>query len=434
LVRYDSSGKPFYPAIKEMQNSLELVFPIPDEVAHDPFARNIFLPAEENEGALRKLQHVNDLAIVAAAYAAKKGAGELTSFRPYMESAVEHAVRAGLISPDVAGSGSEWVPEYFSATLIQDVYYEARLLSLIPRFSMTGAVVNVPTLGSRPKTYRAAGARTQDDFAVPGSRVSQVVSGRKTFDAEKLQIIIGMAEEIEEDTAIAVAPLLRNIMVQAMAADLEDAVVNGSVLLTDLDNANATNKLWATTTGVEDVRNAWDGLRKYAIADSATVDAGGTTAFKVADLLALKTALGVYGSGTMRDNCVYVVGPDMEALILGLSEVLTMDKYGPQATLVTGEIARIWGIPIVSSGAVYGPNQGVGLNASGVYDGVTQTASTGLLLHRNGFWLGDRRQVRVESERSIIAGSQFIVASWRGDFQKVATNGKPVTMLKNVIP
>jgi hypothetical protein len=54
--------------------------------------------------------------------------------------------------------------------------------------------------------------------------------------------------------------------------------------------------------------------------------------------------------------------------MLGLTEVLTLQNYGPQATVLQGELGKFDSIPIIVS-----EYQRQDLNASGVYDGVTKT-------------------------------------------------------------
>lgn len=442
---FDATGRATVaPSVKEFLATGSLAFPIPEEIAGDAVARACFLPVSadpraDDDVACRYLQGVNDAAILVAAFTGKKSTDQLVRMKPIMAAALDYAAKSGVMHDDgsTGTSGGSWIPEYFSASLVQDFYLEARLLGLFNRFPMSGPTVNVPTMGNRPRAFRAAAMTDGADFARLGSRPSTASTGRKTFNAEKVQILIGVADEFEEDAAINTQQILRQTCVDAMASDVEDALVNGCTNLSGLDNASGTaaNQLWAAQYGEEDIRASWDGLRSYAHSISNTVDAGGTGQFDSADIRALRRALGKYASGAARDNCVFIAGPDAEVMLLGLTEVATMEKFGPQAAIVTGEIGRIYGIPIVPSGLVYGPSANIGLNSSGVWDNTTKTGTIMLAVNRNAWWWGDRRMMRVEGERSVVAGGSFIAVSLRADFQHVySSTAKTTAVLRNMVP
>jgi hypothetical protein len=78
--------------------------------------------------------------------------------------------------------------------------------------------------------------------------------------------------------------------------------------------------------------------------------------------------------------------------------VITMEKYGPNATIVTGELAKVDGSPIIVSEYVRAD-----LNATGVFDNVTLTRTELITLYLRGFLLGNRRQVTVQVLRELYA-------------------------------
>lgn len=427
-VRFGHDGHAFSPSLHDL--SKELIIPIPDTAVQNPIGRAVHLPTDDP--AVQNLQYLNDHMLLAAAFRGRdKTPRDLPIMMSLWKQQLAEVTKGDIMAP-VSGVGADWIPTFFSATLIQDVYLATTVTNLFPRFNMASDTVRVPTLLSRPTPYRAAGATQAADWATPAVTPSTVGTGYVTFDAEMIKLIIGHSDEIAEDSIVAIAPLLRTQAIDAMAEGLEDAIINGSVLLTDLDNDSAGNELWATTTGTTDVRNAWDGLRKLAVTAGSTRDAGGTGAFDRTDLLQTKALMHKYA--LQRSQCSWVTGVDAEPLVLDLDELITLEKYGPQATIKTGEIGRLFGYPTVISPLVYGPNQGVGLNASGVWDNTTTTTTIMMLVYAGANWLGDRRTVRIESERSVIAGMQFIVASWRGDFQKVLPAAADTTgVLYNMI-
>jgi hypothetical protein len=100
--------------------------------------------------------------------------------------------------------------------------------------------------------------------------------------------------------------------------------------------------------------------------------------------------------------------------MLGIAEVVTVDKYGPSATILTGELAKLDGIPIVVSEFVRED-----LNDAGVQDGMTETDTVLPLVYRPGFMYGDRRNVTMLVLREVYAemDQDAIIATQRLDFQ-----------------
>ena len=62
--------------------------------------------------------------------------------------------------------------------------------------------------------------------------------------------------------------------------------------------------------------------------------------------------------------------------MLGLTELQTVDKYGPAATILSGEIGKIYGIRVFGTGAI-----ATNLNATGVYDASTVDKTVAILTH-----------------------------------------------------
>ena len=184
--------------------------------------------------------------------------------------------------------------------------------------------------------------------------------------------------ELEEDSITPVLPLFQQEAGIALAETIDDAILNGDDSATHQDS-DTTNPL--------DARKRWDGVRRLALANAATKQDLST--FNAANLLAMKTGIGIYGTNPAA-NIAWVVGPKGENKMLGLSECLTMEKYGAAATIYTGEIGRLYGAPVVTSGKVRED-----LNASGVYDGTTTTKSVVHLVSRRTRRLCRRRGVTI---------------------------------------
>jgi HK97 family phage major capsid protein len=222
-----------------------------------------------------------------------------------------------------------------------------------------------------------------------------------TFDAVKLACRVLVSTELEEDSVVAILPLLRDKIVQALAEAQENATING-----DTDGTHMDSDVTAAT----DVRKAWDGYRKLALG-AAKVDC---STFSITNLRAIRTAMGKYGVNP--SNLAWIAGISVFNKMLGLDEVMTVDKYGPGATILTGELAKLDGIPIIVSEFIRED-----LNASGVYDGVTTDTTVVPLVYRSGFLYGDRRSItlKVSQELYMETDQDVAIATQRLDFQPV---------------
>jgi HK97 family phage major capsid protein len=200
---------------------------------------------------------------------------------------------------------------------------------------------------------------------------------------------------------VAILPLLRDKIVNALAEAQENATINGDTAGTHQDS---------DVTASTDTRKAWDGYRKLALS-AAKVDCA---TFNKTNLRAIRTAMAKYGVNP--NNLAWVAGVNVYNKMLGLDEVVTLDKYGPSATLLTGELGKFDGIPIVVSEFMRED-----LNASGVYDGVTTDKTALALVYRPAFLYGDRRNItlRVSQELYMETDQDVAIATQRLDFQPV---------------
>ena len=95
------------------------------------------------------------------------------------------------------------------------------------------------------------------------------------------------------------------------------------------------------------------------------------------------------------------------ANLLGLAEVKTLDVFGPQATVRTGQLGSLAGVPIIMSRFMSADLANTGLyTAAGALTGL-------LLVHSNSWRIFERRGILVESQRKIDVGATEIVATRR---------------------
>jgi hypothetical protein len=140
-------------------------------------------------------------------------------------------------------------------------------------------------------------------------------------------------------------------------------------------------------------------------------DGGALTVEDVNLTRALMGTRGVFGA----DPAQLVIITDIPTAFKfeDLSEVMTIDKYGPQATILTGELARIKGIPIIKS-QMYGLTDSNGYinNSAG-----SNTKGSFMVVNRAGVRVGWRRRPRIFVGQVPFSDAWYIMASARLDIQ-----------------
>jgi len=324
---------------------------------------------------------------------------------------LRHLARApgmvGKIFADSSGIGAEWIPDSTLPTLERTLKGARRVEALFGTLaSPPGGSLILPfeTTGLRP--YKA-GAATADDPAQFTS--SSLVTANRTFTPAKLAVRAQVDRDAATDSIIAAASVIREAMVSALVDGSEDAIINGDTTATHrhtgLSGWNIRSRWGASGLGGGgDHRRLWDGLIETAFTASNTNDGSSvqTTAGILASRASLTTPHG------LADN-VLITSLEWYLLkMLGLAEVLTVDKFGPQATVLTGQLASILGMPVVISDFVDSQ-----YNASGVYDDSTKTKTGYLIADPSRFRMVTRAGAAVETAPDITRGIDNWVATER---------------------
>ena len=310
---------------------------------------------------------------------------------------------------DAASVGGDWVPDQFSAQLYE-AYETARTVrSLFAETPMDRNVLLVPRLdrGGRPFLK---GQVTSDSPAK--YTASTIATSQKQITAQGLATRYVIDDALAEDSAIALIPTLQRQIAEDLAAAVEDAIINGDTAAShqdDIANWNIRERWGASGLGGSaDHRRAWIGLR--AAAKDRLSEGAISPAFDKVDILEAMARLGELNSS----NKVIITSPEaIVSSFLGLTEVLTLDKFGPAATILPGggQIAAIFGMPIVMSRYM-----GADLNASGLFDNITKTKTGMLIVARDSWQMFGRRGVVVEQDKDITAGAINLVATERVTF------------------
>lgn len=322
--------------------------------------------------------------------AEKVGAMNVKSFRD--EMIYGKALTTG-------GSGAALTTVDLSSDLQMRMYLDSQLASM-----MISSEIDMPTdpfklpikTGRTPYTLGSEAPGVDPATSQPS--FSQV-----TLDTSKL---IGIAEysyESDEDSIIAILPMLQEDLAAGAAYSFEDLLLNGDTAAVHMDDdvVGATNYL-----------KAFNGLRKMCLAQAATFRSFAGAVPSALLISAMRKQM--FRWGLRPKDLLLIVGPQAYNNIVMLTETLTFDKVGNSdaARILTGTAASIMGIPIVVSDACRENVASTGMN-----DATGNTFGNITLIHRPSFVVGVKRGFTVEIDQNKRQQVNYVIASFRRDFK-----------------
>jgi len=300
------------------------------------------------------------------------------------------------------GLGKEFVPQELSTRILEIYEQELRVAKLFETINMPSNPYLMPVMLNDPMAiYRTEGTVSLSDQA------TGTITAALTFTAKTFLYFTRITDEATEDLIAPALPAIKRYIAQSLARALETTIINGDTTTTHMD---------ADVTDATDARKAFKGLRKYAKAGSLEISA--------ADLSDKSKALGVIRSmrlkmkrfGQNPNNLALIVSNSAFVKLLNTDQVVTYDKFGPNATVDTGVLERIDGIPIIVSEFVRED-----LATTGVYTTTGLTNTEILMVYTPAFLIGQRGSVKVEEARDISTTSNMLVTSMRNDFEPMLT-------------
>ena len=320
---------------------------------------------------------------------------------------------------DTAAEGGNWVPTGIGADLHQKVRAAGKVSALFTRIDLPTNPWKWPIEGADATAYRVAEPTSDTATKVT---VSTPGTGAATFDAEIFGGRVLFSKSLEADSALAILPYVQRKLVQAFVDAEERAILDGDTDGThqdsDTNSAGATDAAWA-----------WDGLRKRALANSS---ASGGSALTVALLAARRADMDYYGLNPAE--MAFIVPISSYYALVTDTNVITVDKFGPQATILNGQLGSLYGVPIIVSEHVR-----TNLNASGIHDAITTTKTYALAVNRNEWVMGQRTPLALETDDSLYRETyqRVVVGFMRQDFQNVNARGTSeddTSIVYNVTP
>lgn len=273
-------------------------------------------------------------------------------------------------------NNADWETE-FATNFWMDVRRELVLEPMFRTINMNNAVMRLPIV---PEQGYASYIPVDD--LKSASSTASVNSGNRptelTLVAHKLSAADRIGAEETEDSVLPILGLIRENLMRRMARSSDRSLLRG-----------------VGATAADPIK----GLAQYAIAASRTTNLsiGGGDTFTALDLQKARRLLGVYG---MRPaDVAYILSTDAYYDLLEDAEMRKYFDVGPaNATILTGEVARVNGSPIIISDEFAAK----GIGATGA-----------LVVNMRNFVVGNLRNITVRTDEEVASDSTLIVATRR---------------------
>jgi hypothetical protein len=299
------------------------------------------------------------------------------------------------------GSGAELLQTDLSTDLLSRLYLESAIAAefISQEITMPSNPFMLPLTTTRPTFYVGGETGAMPTDSDPGT-------ARPILTASKLIGMSSYSYEAEEDAIIAVLPMIQEQLGSAGADALEYALISGNQI---------GGLSWDTDCVAQSAPTLFTGMRAYAMNGGLGVSLA-TGGISTANIGALRKAMGKYG--VKPRDLMIITGPRGFNDLVMLPETLSAYQTGAPNTarIMTGDAPSILGIRIVTSA-----RQREDLNATGIYDGVTTTQGSILMVHRPSFLAGVKRGYTVEVWRDTRSQMNNVTASFRRAFMPKET-------------
>lgn len=282
---------------------------------------------------------------------------------------------------------SEDYETVFSDRILQDVQKALVVGNLFEKMPMASRYLKIMLEADyAPATWVDAAAYGTDGTV--GTELTTALT-EKTFETFKLAAHCYLTDETDEDSVIAVLPILRRRLVQSIVLAVEIAFMTGT----------GTGQPKGLVTA---------GMAEAKVVTGATYNATVKPTFAMLDKLRQKQAR----YGIDKSKLVYIVSLDAYWLLREDPAFADVSQVGAgDAIKLTGEVMRVYGVPVVVS--EYFP---------------TAAASScwAICVYLPNFVVPEQRTVTIESERIAKQGKDAFYVSTRLNLQRMI-DGKGVS-------
>jgi HK97 family phage major capsid protein len=357
---------------------------------------NPFLIQKGADGKTREMMEFNDNVLIIS----KMLRVHPTQTKIWRKNQAQATEIRKAMSAGASGSGADWVPTEFSSDLIDKYRLSLKVGNLFRMITMPSNPYKLPTVASDATAYKVSESTVE---ATEAGRITASTPGSSsvTLTATKLAARTVVSEEMQEDSIIPALPFIKDNLARVMGDAWETVLING--------DTRTVGNMDIDVTAASDKKTAANGVRRRAQVLNTLV---ALTTFNLAGLRSMRTTMGRYGVNP-AELC-WITGPKGYAKLLGLDEVTTLEKYGPGATILNGELGRLDGIPIVVSEHVRED-----LSTTGYYDVTTTDNTVIILVNKTCFVQGQKRKMTLKTFEEIQTDQTVMVVTMRHDFQPI---------------
>ena len=279
--------------------------------------------------------------------------------------------------------------------------------------AMTRAAMDSTTAGSGDELVATLEARElwQDVNFFPGTENTAtadtaLATGRTTLTAFELVGQAPYSFTLEEDGVIAMLPEIRAGLVRNVAEVLDDIILNADRSGTNNINADGST-ISASAAGKAHWLVGYDGILHLPLVENTAQGNNHNAAVSDEMFNELRVKLGKYGARPSQLAWVMDVNTFIRAQ--SVEQFRTMDKLGPNATLLTGMLGAVEGIPVIVS-----EQMPLADEDGKITDGAsTNTKGRLLLVNRTQWAQGFRRQLMIDVDRDTQKRQTVVTVSFR---------------------
>jgi len=298
-----------------------------------------------------------------------------------------------------AGSGDELVPTAMAADLWDDFFLRSRVVAAMDSIPMPTNPFDA-SLGLGDVTWRKGTESATTTASDPST-------AKSTLTATELVTEQNWSYTLNEDSVVAMAPAIRKRLAISGAEIIDDFALNADSTSAatgniNLDDATPDADKYYLSDGQDGIRHLW-----LVDNTSQTYNAGGDALID-GDITSMLVLMGKYAVNPEQTVMVVDASTYLKGL-LGITNVTTVDKFGPEAVLRTGQLAAYRGIPIIVSAS----------HPLGEADGKVSTTSGNNTLgsiscFNTLMWVaGFRRDLLIEVDKDIQKRQYIMVTSLR---------------------
>ena len=311
------------------------------------------------------------------------------------------------ISTGAAGAGAEWVPTEMSSNILELVQMALDVAPSFNQVAMPSDPFTQPVQAGFGDSFLITEVTTDNPAGDGSDKVpaATLPTGNFNYASQGMGSRVRISYNATEDTIAASIPTIQRMLVDGIARGVDNSIMNGDTAGTHMDT---------DVTAANDVRKAYNGIRKMALNVAGGTIAGAGAGVTLAVVKSLNKALGQY-SAIDPNKLAYYPGPkvyiDM-AFNTDLQTWATNTFGADRAVIRTGPLPNLHRAAVIPT--QFGRED---LAADGMFDGVTTDLATLPLVFKDAFSVGIRRTLLLESARDIEHQQNILVGSLRLDFK-----------------